>query len=338
MTINKNTWLVTGGLGFIGQHLLQRLLQEAPVAGIRIMDNLSVGSKGLSPITVKLDELRSQDIVRAPQGMELVVADIRDLEACRSCATGIDTIVHLAANSEVTVSMEHPLQDCASNVTGTLNMLEAARSAGVRRFVFASSAAVLGDAPPPLTEQVVPAPLSPYGASKLAGEAYCSAYGRSFGLGTVSLRFGNVYGPSMLQKDAVIMKFIRRAMQGLPLEVHGDGCQTRDFVHVEDLCNAIVHGARHASSAQVFHISSATEVSVNELAGMIKDIAQRKLGRDVALSSGPQRPGDIRRSMFDISKARGELGFSPLWPLERGIEQMMEFYIDNAEAFKEVRK
>ena len=165
--------------------------------------------------------------------------DIRNREGLRKIVSGSSAVVHLAAQTGVIPSLEDPAFDMEQNVGGTLNLLEACRIAGTPRFVLASSSAPLGEQEPPIDESKVPRPLSPYGASKLAGEGYCSAYAGSFGLETIALRFSNVYGPRSTYKGSVVAKFIKNILSGIPLTIYGSGGQTRDFIYVEDLCDAI---------------------------------------------------------------------------------------------------
>jgi len=170
---------------------------------------------------------------------ELIAGDILDEKLATKTAEGIDVIVHLAANAEVSASVENSKMDCMTNVLGTLNYLEAARINRVGKFIFASSVAPIGECDTAIHEEMAPHPVSPYGASKLAGEAYCSAYYRTFGIETIALRFGNVYGPGSSHKSSVVAKFIRQAMRGETLEIYGDGKQTRDFIYIDDLIQAI---------------------------------------------------------------------------------------------------
>ncbi|MDG2233940.1 MAG: NAD-dependent epimerase/dehydratase family protein, partial [Ilumatobacter sp.] len=233
---SNRKWLITGGCGFIGTNLIERL--RADGTSIRVLDNLSVGSRETLAAVSDFDEI-SPDSDWSP-GVQLVVGDIREATGWAEAFEGVDVVVHLAASTGVPQSVEDPMHDCTSNVVGLLNVLEAARNAKAGRFIFASSGAPAGEVEPPIHEEVVPRPVSPYGASKLAGEAYCSAYARTFGLGTVALRFGNVYGPRSGHKSSVVAKWVRLALEGSPIEIYGDGNATRDFIFTSDLVEAIV--------------------------------------------------------------------------------------------------
>jgi UDP-glucose 4-epimerase len=254
-------WLITGGCGFIGRNLLRRAASRDADAVFRVVDDLSTGTREELRAIADFAELDAgnpavawADWSRAR--VELVRADIRDLAIARRVAAGAEVVAHLAANTGVGSSIDDPLQDCTANVLGTLNYLEACRSNGVRRFVFASSGAPIGECKPPIHEELAPHPVSPYGASKLAGEAYCSAYARSFGVETVALRFGNCYGPLSSHKSSVVAKFTREAFAGKAWEIYGDGQQTRDFIFVEDIAAAIVAGATaDGVGGEVFQIA-----------------------------------------------------------------------------------
>ena len=255
-------WLITGGCGFIGTSLIKHLLANNLAKKIRVLDNLSVGTRAdlstvctftespLSPQSSALSpdsrsSALSTNSVLSPDKVELVVGDIRDPALTEACCQGIDVIVHLAANTGVPKSVENPRLDMECNVVGTFNMLEGARAQKVKRFVFASSGAPAGEVEPPIHEELPPHPVSPYGASKLAGEGYCSSYYRTFGIETVCLRFSNVYGPGSTHKSSVVAKFIKQALNGETLEIYGDGTQTRDFIYIDDLIDAIYRAATY---------------------------------------------------------------------------------------------
>ena len=319
-------WLITGGCGFIGAALTQRLLGEGH--RVRIVDNLSVGSKDALPMGVPLVELGVEGLDGEWNALELIVADIREAETARRAAHGAEVIVHLAGNTGVMPSIEDPVSDCHANVLGILNYLEAARLQGVKRFVFSSSGAPLGEQEPPLHEDMVARPISPYGASKLAGEAYCSAYWGSFGVETVALRFGNVFGPGSAHKSSVVAKFIREAMAGETLHVYGDGTQTRDFIYIDDLLDAVVAaGTRPEVGGQVFQIASQSEHTVNEVVDVIKPLVEARAGVNVTVDHEAARRGEVQRNYSDISKARRMLGFAPQVGLEEGVRRTLDYFL-----------
>jgi UDP-glucose 4-epimerase len=262
--------------------------------------------------------------------VELIIGDILDTDLALKAIQGIDVIVHLAANTGVIPSIENPRSDCETNVVGTLNYLEAARKNGARKFIFASSGAPLGEQEPPINEEKVPKPISPYGASKLAGEAYCSAFFGSFGLKTISLRFGNVYGPRSTHKGSVIAKFIKQALAGETLIIYGDGNQTRDFIYVDDLINAIMAAACSNVGGEVFQIATHRETTVNEIAEQIKKIIEEVTDKSVQIIYNDPRAGEIMRNFSDISKARRMLGWEPRWTLDQGLEATVRWFIQSS--------
>src|SRR5919112_2873275 len=261
-------WLITGGCGFIGTALVRSLGQEGGHA-VRVVDNFAVGTREDLAAASDFVEVSPGELApMAPEGrIELVAGDITDDDLALRVARGADVIVHFAANTGVMPSVEDPRADCMSNVVGTLNYLEAARHARVGRFVFASSGGtVIGETEPPINEEMAPHPVAPYGASKLAGEGYCSAYFQTFGIHAVALRFGNVYGPGSIHKVGnAIPRFITRPTRGEPIEIYGDGSQTRDFIYVDDLVRALrLAATADGVGGENFQIARNAETSVNE--------------------------------------------------------------------------
>ena len=315
-------WLITGGCGFIGVNLVERLTARGD--RVRILDNLSVGSR---------DDLRCvTDFAEGDAGggdraaVELIVGDIRDAEAVDRAVRGVDAVVHLAAQTGVMPSLEDPGLGCQLNVGGTLNLLMAARKHGVERFVFASSGATLGDQSLPLHEEKVPKPESPYGASKLAGEAYCQAFHRAFGLSAVCLRFSNVYGPYSFKKGSVVAQFLRSAFAGRPLVIFGDGSQTRDFIHASDICQAILKASSRDVGGEVFQIATERETTIEELAERVQTLFRSRLDRRVEIIHEPRRSGEVLRNTSRITKARTLLEFHPEVELDRGLEETFSWF------------
>ena len=322
-----NNWLITGGCGFIGTSLVSHLLKETPKINIRVMDNLSVGTKeDLAEVCDFTQVDPSSLLSHVSHKVELVVGDIRNYDICLRCCEGIDVIVHLAASTGVALSVENPRADMEANVIGTLNMLEAARVNRVDKFIFASSGAPVGEVEPPITEDKPPRPVSPYGASKLAGEGYCSAYFRTFGLKTVSLRFGNVYGPRSKHKSSVVARFFKQALNGRTLEVYGDGKQTRDFIFIDDLMQAIMLSAEKETGGEIFQIATYKETTVNEIAESVRSIVEEETGKKVKIVHGDWRPGDVRRNYSDISKAKRMLGYEPAYDLGSGLKITFQYF------------
>ncbi|MDA8387740.1 MAG: NAD-dependent epimerase/dehydratase family protein [Nitrospiraceae bacterium] len=311
----KKLWLVTGGCGFIGKNLAARLLEGGEIK-VRVLDNLSAGSE--------------KDLFSArPRGddLELFRGDIRDFMDCYESSSGAGTVIHLAATAGVSQSVQSLFDDMQTNIAGTLNMLEAARVAEVKKFVFASAGALSGGARPPVYEGPAPEPVSPYGASKLAGEGYCRAYARTFGLSAVALRFGNVYGPGCAHKHSVVAGFFRNALNGAPLVISGDGNQTRDFIYMDDIIRAILLAAKTPFAAGVFQVATRRETSINELALAVGRLVEKRTGIKTTLRFGKPQPGDIRRNHSNISMARTMPGFEPLVSLDEGLDKTLEYFL-----------
>lgn len=306
--------LVTGGCGFIGVNLVSRLAAQG--VHVRILDNLSLGRR---------------EYVE-PYEVEVLVGDVRDPAAVAKAVKGVEAVIHLAAHTRVMDSISDPLLNFEINAVGTLNVLQASRNAGVRSFIFASTGgAILGEQEPPVHEEMVPRPISPYGASKLAGEAYCSAFHGSFDLNTVALRFSNVYGPHSYHKGSVVAHFIKQALRGEPLVIYGDGEQTRDFLYVEDLADAIsacAAAGANGASGQVFQMGAGRGTTINEIATKIKKLAS-VVGLDVPISYQPARKGEIYRNYADIRKAMSMLGYRPKTNLDDGIQNTWNWFREN---------
>ncbi len=301
---DKKTILVTGGCGFIGRNLIPLLI--ARDYSVRVLDNLSIGT---------LDALSDYDV-------EIIEGDIRDAGIVSTAVKGSSAIVHLAAQTNVIKSQETPYEDYQINVGGTLNLLIAARDNNVLRFVFASSNAPIGENEPPIDESKPARPLSPYGASKIAGEGYCSAFHGSYELGTVMLRFANVYGPRSGHKGSVVAKFLKDAAQNGTLTIYGDGEQTRDFIHVHDLCKAIIAGIEGDVGGEVFQIATGIETSISTLANMMI----KRMRNSAKVHYVARRPGEIIKNYSNISKARELLGWGPLIELADGLDETVAWF------------
>lgn len=325
-------WLITGGCGFIGCNLIRHLVAEGGHR-LRVLDNLEVGRRerleAFGPVVEMAPAACATE--SAPDHIELIVADILDADAVRAATRGCDVVVHLAANTGVPASVQDPRRDCLVNVVGTLNCLEAARAERIKRFVFASSAAPVGEVEPPVHEEKAPHPVSPYGASKLSGEGYCSAYFRTFGLDTVALRFGNVYGADSDHKTSVVATFIKRALAGEALEIYGDGDQTRDFIFADDLIRAVRRAATVTGiGGQIFQIATAKETTITGLAELVaKVLADHGLG-GLKIRRAPPRAGDVRRNFADASKAAALLDWRAEVSLEEGVARVVAWFVRDA--------
>ena len=304
-------YLVTGGAGFIGSHLAETLVRRGEA--VRVLDNLSTGKK--------------ENMAAFAGRVEFIEADIRDLDACRRSVRGVDHVLHQAALASVPGSIADPLSTNAVNVTGTLNLLIAARDAGVRSFVLASTSAVYGDAPSlPKVEGEEGRPLSPYAISKLVGENYAQAFHALHGMKTVALRYFNVFGPRQDPKSeyaAVIPQFITKVLNGESPTIYGDGEQSRDFIHVKSVVEANIMAAESSTiGGEVFNIASGTGLSVNALLTALNRI----LDAAIKPVHGAPRPGDVRHSVADIGKARRLLGFEPRPSFPEGLAETISWY------------
>jgi UDP-glucose 4-epimerase len=224
-------------------------------------------------------------------------------------------------------SIADPLSDCYTNVIGTLNMLEAAHKASARRFVFASSGAPIGEVTPPIHEELPAHPCSPYGASKLSGEGYCSAYWQAFGVETVALRFGNVYGPGSGHKSSVVAKLIRAAISNQVFEVYGDGSQTRDYIYVNDLIDAIIQSsAVPGIGGQIFQIATSRETTLLELVDAISPILSDADFEPLRVTHSQRKKGDVQRNFSDTTKAAQQLGWRATTPLAEGLRRTVSSF------------
>jgi UDP-glucose 4-epimerase len=302
--------LVTGGAGFIGSHLVPLLLEKnCPVT---VFDNLSTGKK---------ENLKQS--LHHPN-FEFIRGDIRNPAAIHEALQGVDVVVHLAALIDVSASITEPTLTNEVNVTGTLNVLREAVSTGVRRFVFASSTAVYGNVKElPVKEDTPLKPISPYAASKAACEAYCNAFAVSFGVETISLRFFNVYGPKNENSpySGVITKFIRQAISGEVLKVEGDGEQTRDFIHVSDVAEALRLAVEKKNlHCETYNVCTGVPTSINKLVDTLSSVT----GSNLRVEHSPARLGDIRFSYGDGSRAAEKLGFKARVNMLEGLKLLFE--------------
>jgi nucleoside-diphosphate-sugar epimerase len=302
--------LVTGGAGFIGSHLINELLKKGH--SVVVLDNLSSGKK--------------QNLEKAfsNEDFTFILGDIRDDAALKDALKGVNAVAHLAALIDVTSSVTDPVTTNDVNVAGTLKVLQSAVKGNVSKFVFASSTAVYGEAKVlPITEETPLNPISPYAASKVAGEAYCKSFQSCFGLNTVILRFFNVYGPRSENSpySGVITKFLRQALKNEALNIYGDGEQTRDFIHVNDIVAALILALENPKvGGETFNVCTGVQTSINELANTINLITERNLNPEYSSA----RTGEIRFSYGDPSKAEDKLEFKSKVSLKEGITQLLD--------------
>ncbi len=307
-------FLVTGGAGFIGSHLVDALLDQGKA--VTVLDDFSSGKEENLGSALKKDPT-----------IRVVRGDVADPKVAQEAMIEVETVFHQAAIGSVPKSVEDPIGSHAANVTGTVTMLVAAREAGALRFVNAASSSAYGETPElPKRESMTPKPMSPYATTKLAQEHYCHAFACSYGMKTVSLRYFNVYGPRQDPHShyaAVIPKFFHSFLNEKAPTIFGDGEQTRDFSFVKDVvqANLLASGFSNASG-QVFNIAGGNRITINELAGMIAEIS----GTSLKPLYEPPRVGDIRDSLADISLAKNELGWNPQTALPDGLQHCHKWY------------
>lgn len=300
--------IVTGGAGFIGSHLAEELVKRG--YDVAVIDDLSTG------------RLENLDWAKGEKDFRFLEASVTDIELFKKVSKGVDYIFHLAAIPSVHRSIESPLLSHEVNLTGTLNVLAAARENGVRKVIYASSCAVYGDTPTlPQNEGALPSPQSPYAVAKVAGEYYCRSFTEVYGLPTVCLRYFNVYGTRQGPDSdyaAAIPSFIDRVAGGKPPVIFGDGGQTRDFVYVKDIVAANILAAG-SDIGGIFNIGCGKSITINQLADAIMTL----MGKRMSPLHQEARAGEIRHSLADISKAKS-IGFNPEYSLEEGLKEMLK--------------
>ncbi len=303
--------LVTGGAGFIGSHLVEGLLKRGEA--VRVLDDLSTGKRANLP---------------GPEGrVEFVQGSVTDPAAVRRAVEGCEVVYHLAALPSVVRSIEDPVSSHEVCATGTLRVLDAARQAKVRRVVYAASSSAYGDIPGAVRREDEPvSPMSPYAAAKLAGEFYCRCFTTVYGLETVRLRFFNIFGPRQDPHSpytGVIAIFIAALAQGRTPRIDGDGLQSRDFTYVENAVQAVMKAAdAPAASGNVYNVGNGGSVTVLDLVKHLNEL----LGTDIKPVHGPARPGDVRHSQADITRARRDLGYEPAVSFVEGLRRTLEWY------------
>jgi len=305
------TYLVTGGAGFIGSNIVHQLVARGEA--VRVLDNFSTG--------------RRENLAGVADRIELIEGDLRDPDPCRRAVDGVDYVLHQGAIPSVQRSVDDPFTTNDANITGTLNLLIAARDAGVRRVVYASSSSVYGDSPTlPKHETMTPRPKSPYAVSKLTAEYYCQVFTEVYGLETVSLRYFNVFGPRQDPTShyaAVIPIFITALLQGQPVTVHGDGLQSRDFTYVSNNVEANLLAATAPDvSGGIFNIACGKRYTLLELLDVLSNIIEVKVEKVHTES----RPGDVRHSLASISQAEAQLGYQMSVDFEEGLRRTVAWY------------
>lgn len=305
-------YLVTGGAGFIGSNIVEELLKRGQK--VRVLDNFSTGKR--------------ENILPFLGRIELIEGDIRNYRVVREAVEGVDLILHQAALPSVPRSIKDPITTNEVNVGGTLNLLNAAKNAGVKRIVYASSSSVYGNSEIlPKKEDMIPEPISPYAVSKLAGEKYCKVFYEVYGLETVILRYFNIFGPRQdptSQYSGVIVKFINAFLNNKPLTVYGDGEQSRDFTFVDDVvkANLLVANCSLNHSGELFNVARGKRVTLNQMIKILKEI----FGRDSKVIYVNPRSGDVKHSEADVSEIRERLNFAAKTSFKNGLRKTVERY------------
>jgi nucleoside-diphosphate-sugar epimerase len=308
------TFLVTGGAGFIGSNICRRLVAEG--CFVRVVDNLLTGRR--SNLDGIIDKI---DFVEGDMGAE---------DVARSVVKDIDVVLHEGALPSVPRSVDEPALTHQHCVDATFTLLLAARDAGVKRFVYAASSSAYGDTPTlPKVETMPTSPLSPYAVGKLVGEYYCSVFSKVFGLETVSLRYFNVFGPQQdptSQYAAAIPAFVTAILKDESPTVYGDGEQSRDFTYIDNVVEANLKAARaEKTNGEVINVACGEKITVNEIIAMINEV----LGKDIKPTYAPVRPGDVKHSLADITAARELIGFEPVILFREGLRKAIDWYRDN---------
>jgi len=307
-------YLVTGGAGFIGSNLVDELLCRGHQ--VVVLDDLSTG--------------RENNLAHVRDKIDFRIGTITELATVRACCEGADYVIHLAARASVPKSVADPIETNFVNIDGTLSVLVAARDAKVRRVVFAASSAAYGETPIlPKVETMQPDPISPYGVTKFVGEMYGQVFGRVYGLGNVSIRYFNVFGPRQdpsSQYSGVLSRFMLAALESKPLVVYGDGEQSRDFTYVDNVVDETLRACEaNDASGKVFNGGTGARITLNEVVAQLAKITGKKL----QARHDPPRNGDIRDSQADISLAREILGYEPLVNFDEGLRRTWDWYRAN---------
>jgi nucleoside-diphosphate-sugar epimerase len=302
-------YLVTGGAGFIGSHIVKRLVDNGEQ--VRVIDNLATGKLG------RLDAVRSS--------VEFFEADLADEAVARHAVDGIDYVLHQAAVPSVQRSVQEPLSTNRANVTATLNLLEACRKADVRKFVYAASSSAYGETEVlPKHEEMPAKPRSPYALQKFVGERYCGIYWELYGLETVSLRYFNIFGPQQdphSEYSAVIPKFITALIANQPITIYGDGEQSRDFTYIDNVVEAnLLALVAPGAPGKVCNVGCGQRITLNHLVRLLES----QLGIGVQVNYAPAKPGDVRHSLADLSRAKAILGYAPKVMVEEGLRRTIE--------------
>ena len=308
-----STYLITGIAGFIGSSLARTILAEGD--NVRGVDNFSTGKRS--------------NIADLLERIDVREADLLDLEAMQSACKGVDYVLHEAAIPSVPRSVLNPIESNQANVDGTVNVLVAARDAKVKRVIYAASSSAYGDTPTlPKREDMAPNPISPYAVAKLASEYYMASFFRCYGLETVALRYFNIFGPRQdptSPYSGVLAKFITQMLKGEQPTIHGDGSQSRDFTYVDNVVHANLLACKAPAgevAGRVFNVATGTRIDLNEMFGVLKKLT----GYPGDVKHGPERAGDVKHSLADLSLSERHLGYKPPVNFEDGLRRTIDWY------------
>jgi len=300
--------IIIGGCGFVGRNLVRYFQNCETIEAISVFDNESMGNR---------KHITQYDV-------NFIHGDIREYEPLEAAISGCDVIIHLAADTRVMDSIENPDMNFDVNVIGTYNVLKAARHHKVKSLIFASTGgAILGEVEPPVREDMFPQPTSPYGASKLFGEAYLSAFFHSYGISSCALRFSNVYGPGSFHKGSVVAHFFKKILAGEPLVVYGDGTQVRDYLFIDDLAQGVINAIQSKSSG-VYQLGAGRPTSINQLIDTMRQVTDRNI--DVIYKDF--RAGEIYKTWCNVSKAEAEINFKAKTELQTGLSTTWKWFLE----------
>jgi len=320
--------LITGGLGFIGSNLLHYLANKKEVKNIIVLDNFSKANLTNLDKNLKYTYFSSARMYKKSKSRIVIIkANINNEKLATKITKDVDYVVHLAAESGVDTSLEKPRESFNTNVNATFNYLESSRINKIKRFIFASSCAVFGDSKPPYNENLARNPISPYASGKLGIETFCESYSNVFNLNTTILRFSNAYGNYSKHKKSVISKFIQDIIKNKPLNINGDGSITRDFIHVDDICDAIYKCIKSKKGLQIYHVATGKETSINSLVGLMKKIFKKYNKNNIVIKYKKERVGDMQKNYSSISKIKKEINWKNKISLNKGLEKTIKWYL-----------
>jgi len=322
--------LITGGLGFIGKNIIKYIINKEKFYHIRVIDNLSNSKisefKNISNFNIIKN---NKNFINNSKGIFFYKGDILNKKILINSFKNIDIVIHLAANTGVEKSISDPTEDLKKNILGTLQILEHVKKFHIKKFIFSSSNAVVGDTTKQINEKTLTRPVNQYGVSKLSAEAYINAYNNLYNINTTILRFGNVYGSGSKKKGNIIPLFIKRALNDKICYINGNGTQTRDFIFIDDLCDAIFKCIKNNNIAgETFQIASGKQTSINTISNIISKEIKNLVKKEVTIKYRKSRKGDVEKNYSNINKAKKLLKWQPQTNLKLGITKTINFFLN----------